>query len=108
MWSAWIPPIEGRLAVVKKDSRGLVVSVRISEEEQDKLRAIAKERGTTVSALVRAAALGELSESPRAVTETIGPPRNLDLEHGVAWSGPSGSQIAGNTLTITVGPVEDS
>jgi hypothetical protein len=97
-----------RFAVVTKDSRGLVVSVRISEEEQEKLRAIAKERGTTVSALVRAAALGEVSESPRVVTETIGPPRNVELEHGVAWSGPSGSRTAGNTLTITVGSAEDT
>jgi hypothetical protein len=44
-----------------KVQRDAVVSVRLSRDEQEKLRGLATERGTTVSELVRSAAVREVA-----------------------------------------------
>lgn len=81
--------------------RGAVVSVRISEAEQERLRRIAESRGTSVSDLVRSAALREAGEGrPQPVTVTMTPTSQPpEIGRGLVWSTPPGAAIDGNTFT---------
>ena len=84
-----------------RDGRHAVVSVRISEADQQRLRRIAEARGTSVSDLVRSAALREVGDArPQAVTVTTAPAgRASEIGKGLTWDAPLGAQINGNTFT---------
>lgn len=80
--------------------RGAVVSVRISTADQERLRRIAESRGTSVSDLVRSAALREAGySSPQAVTSTTAPAsRATEIGRGLIWNVPPGVEVVGNTF----------
>ena len=82
-----------------KEPRGAVVSVRISDDEQVRLRERADALGMTVSELIRSAALGEIrmeDTATQVVTKTV-PAAQTD---GVVWKAPEGAQVAGSTITL--------
>lgn len=87
-----------------KESKAAVVSVRLSEEDQRRLRRIAETRGTTVSDLVRSAALREVSDDgiSRAASVTTSPTSShAQVEHGLFWEGvPDDALISGTTISI--------
>jgi len=84
-----------------KETRGAIVSVRLSDEEQDRLRAIAEETGTTVSEVIRTLVKRETRDPlPSGVTQA--PIRDAVLYDGSAstfrwlagdWEGVSGATI---------------
>ena len=82
-----------------RESRGAVVSVRISDDEQSRLRHRADALGITVSELIRSAALAEIrieDDATQVSTKTL-PAAQVD---GVVWNAPQGAQVAGSTLTF--------
>lgn len=94
-----------------KEARDAVVSVRISEEDQSRLRRLAAERGTSVSELVRSVVVREVSEPPvipraSGVTSGTATPRgtttatspSTGLDRGFTWEVPD----AGPGPTITL------
>lgn len=95
-----------------KESRDAVISVRISEEDQARLRALAAARGTSVSDLVRSVVLREISEpaaAARTVTSTecrsrsgpaTGTTRAPSADQGVFWGDQGGDTVAGSTITV--------
>lgn len=85
-----------------RDGRGGVVSVRISESDQQRLRRIAETRGTSVSDLVRSAALREVGEVlPPTVTVTMVPSSQVpEIGRGLIWDVPAGAHVVGNTVTF--------
>jgi hypothetical protein len=98
-----------------KEPRGAIVSVRISQDEQVRLRRLADERGVSVSELLRTAALAEIrgpQPSGAAVTApTVGDrPSGFVLKEtpgvrageaaGVLWDVPDGALVEGNTITL--------
>ncbi|MGV9535028.1 DUF6290 family protein [Streptosporangium sandarakinum] len=88
-----------------KDSKAAVVSVRLSEEEQQRLRRVAETRGTTVSNLVRSAALREAGEvqEAQAVSVTTSPTSShVQVEHGIFWDAPDHAFISSGTLSIRI------
>lgn len=85
-----------------KDPRDAVISVRISEEDQNRLREVAAERGTSVSALVRSVVLREVAETPASAptvtaTSATGTPRT---DHGIYWANQPGAVVSGGTITF--------
>lgn len=82
-------------------ARDAVVSVRISAADQERLRRIAETRGTSVSDLVRSAALREAgTDCPQAVTVTMTPAsRPPEIGRGLVWNTPPGAEVVGNTFT---------
>jgi Ribbon-helix-helix protein, copG family len=101
-----------------KESRDAVISVRISEEDQARLRALAAARGTSVSELVRSIVLREVS-TPEPVTTTHpatdrGGPRGTttaaarapSADQGVFWSEQDRGRatVAGATITLRFAP----
>jgi hypothetical protein len=101
-----------------KESRDAVISVRISEEDQARLRALAAARGTSVSELVRSIVLREIGEPASAATtftstECRGPQgtttaaaRAPSADQGVFWSDQDQGQdrVAGATITVRYRP----
>src|SRR4051812_20480457 len=99
-----------------KESRDAVISVRISEEDQARLRALATARGTTVSELVRSIVLREVSEPAAATptytsTECRGPQgtttaaaRVRSADQGVFWHEPGQATVAGATIIVRSTP----
>ena len=95
-----------------KESRDAVISVRISEEDQARLRALAAARGTSVSELVRSIVLREISDpAPPATTytsaecrapkgSTTAAPRHPSADQGVFWSDQGAATVAGATITL--------
>jgi hypothetical protein len=95
-----------------KESRDAVISVRISEEDQTKLRALAAARGTSVSELVRGIVLREVNDPPAATTtftstECHGPrgsttaaARAQPAGQGVFWSDQGQATVSGATITF--------
>jgi uncharacterized protein (DUF1778 family) len=96
-----------------KESRDAVISVRISEEDQQRLRALATARGTSVSELVRGIVLREISEpvtAARTVTgtqcrsqrvTTTATTRAPSADEGVFWGEEHGqATVAGATITV--------
>jgi hypothetical protein len=83
-----------------KESKGAVVSIRLTEDEQAHLRAIAVAQGTSVSEVIR-----------RLVAASIGPGLPLGtsapsartggggIDEGVFWSADAGT-ASGSTLTV--------
>src|SRR5690349_15708538 len=69
--------LSARRRRMAKESRDAVVSVRISEDDQARLRKLATERGTSVSELVRTVVV-------REVSETVTPPRAAGVTSGAA------------------------
>jgi hypothetical protein len=83
-----------------RDGRRAVVSVRISEADQQRLRRIADARGTSVSDLVRSAALREADSGPQIVTITTAPTSQpCEIGKRLTWNATAGAQIDGNTFT---------
>lgn len=82
--------------------RDAVVSVRISTNEQDRLRQVAETRGMSVSELVRSAALREAGEDAAgAITITTSPTsRSSQIEQGIFWDAPPGAEVTGSTITL--------
>jgi hypothetical protein len=83
---------------VAKEARGAVVSVRISDDEQARLRARAEERGLSVSELIRNAALAQVTiedASPAVGTTQSGG----EVGKGIFWDAPEGAEVSGSTLT---------
>jgi predicted DNA-binding protein len=106
-----------------KESRDAVVSVRISEEDQARLRELAAERGTSVSELVRSVVLREVEEAPAlaaTVTATASTPtarpgqrttttsgaQTQDPGHGLFWANQDqeGVVASGGMITLRVRP----
>ncbi|HEV7964459.1 MAG TPA: DUF6290 family protein [Actinoplanes sp.] len=97
-----------------KEARDAVISVRISEEDQARLRALAATRGTSLSELVRSIVLREISEPASAgatftSTECRGPrgtttaaARAPSADQGVFWSDQDQGQATAAGATITV------
>ena len=95
-----------------KESRDAVISVRISEEDQARLRALAAARGTSVSELVRSIVLREISDpAPPATTytsaecrapkgSTTAAARHPSADQGVFWSDQGAATVAGATITL--------
>lgn len=84
-----------------REGRGGVVSVRIPEVDQQRLRQIAANRGTSVSDLVRSAALRE-ADGAVAQTATVtvaSGSRAPEIGHGLIWETPEGAHIQGGTFT---------
>jgi hypothetical protein len=89
-----------------KEPKGAVVSIRLSEEEQAHLRAIAADQGTSVSEVIR-----------RLVASSIGPGLPLGqsapsmrtgsgaMDEGVFWASDAGS-ASGSTLMVDLGKPE--
>ncbi len=83
-----------------RDGRRSVVSVRISDADQQRLRRMADARGTTVSDLVRSAALSEAGGDRQVVTITTAPAGLMhEIGKGVTWDATPGAQVNGNTFT---------
>jgi hypothetical protein len=83
-----------------RDGRRTVVSVRISETDQQRLRRIADARGTSVSDLLRSAALREAGGGPQVVTiTTASASQPCEIGRGLTWDAAPGAQIDGNTFT---------
>jgi len=99
-----------------KESRDAVISVRISEEDQARLRALAAARGTSVSELVRGIVLREISDPAAAATTytstecraprgtTSGATRAPSADQGVFWSDQDRATVAGATITVRFDP----
>jgi uncharacterized protein DUF6290 len=73
--------------------RGAVVSVRITDDEQARLRDVAKARGTSVSELVRSVVEREMSpQLPVGAAVSVAPLSQSSLvERGIFWSASEGS-----------------
>lgn len=77
-----------------------VVSARISDAQQRRLRRMANARGVTVSDLVRFAVLGEIGCSQRVTTFTAAPGGLIrEIGRGFVWSTVPGAWLNGNTFT---------
>jgi hypothetical protein len=86
-----------------KEPRGAVVSVRISEDEQARLRRLAEAQGKSVSELVRSVVVREVDGTRRSSsTVTMAPlSRSTAIGEGVFWTPISnGTVISPGTLTI--------
>lgn len=87
--------------MAKELPRGAVVSVRLSDQEQDRLRAIADESGTSVSEVIRDFVNREMRDPlPRGVS--VSPTRDMAVSDGSSpafrwlagdWEGASGATI---------------
>jgi Family of unknown function (DUF6290) len=71
-----------------REQRGAVVSIRITDDEQARLRKMAHARGTSVSELMRSAAMREVEPPARmsgtvSTTASTGPPAEVDK--GIFW-----------------------
>ena len=97
-----------------KEARDAVISVRISEEDQARLRALAAARGTSVSELVRSVVLREI-HGPATTTFTsdqCGAPKGTttaakalpSADQGVFWSDQGAATVAGSTITLRFDP----
>lgn len=84
------------------DSRDTVISVRITEEAQLRLKEVAAERGTSVSALVRSVVLREVQEAPAAAPTVTASASSATprTDHGLYWAEQPGALILGATFTI--------
>ena len=105
-----------------KESRDAVVSVRISEEDQARLRELAAARGTSVSDLVRTVVLREVGEVPAVAatvtasgstptlrssrgSTTTSTSQNPSPGHGIFWAQEEdGAVVSGSTITVRVQP----
>jgi len=99
-----------------KEPRDAVISVRISEDDQARLRALAAARGTSLSELVRSIVLREISEpAPPATTftsaecraprgKTSAAARHPSADQGVFWSDQGAATVAGATITLRIDP----
>ena len=88
-----------------KDAKAAVVSVRLSPEEQRRLRRIAETRGTTVSDLVRSAALREVGKGQPAesVSVTTSPTSShVQVQHGIFWDAPDDALVSGATVSLRI------
>lgn len=93
------PTAEGE--TLAREGRGAVVSVRITEGEQQRLRRVAEDRQTSVSELVRRAALREVVGQPKVVTTTSATEtQTAQVGRGMFWDAPAGAKVSGNTITI--------
>lgn len=83
-------------------AKGAVISLRVSEDEQSKLRHAADERGTSVSDLVRAVVLREVSDEPAigapAISSTASTP---DAWRGPFWDVGEGATVQGSTVIVS-------
>jgi hypothetical protein len=82
-----------------KDARGAVVSVRLSEEEQARLRKIADARGTSISELIRSYVAAEVRPVPRGETVASVPTGHLGTAI-VTWHTTARDEADGATLTV--------
>jgi len=99
-----------------KESRDAVISVRISEEDQARLRALAAARGTSVSELVRGIVLREIGDPSPAATSypasecraprgtNTGATRAPSADQGVFWSDQDRATVSGATITVRFDP----
>jgi hypothetical protein len=101
---------------MSKEARDAIISVRISEEQQAQLKALAAARGTSVSDLVRSVVVREVSEPMRRSTgrtqATTGPApvegtttsgaltQAPGVDQGVFWDDGFQSGISGATITV--------
>lgn len=78
------------------------MSVRITDTDQKRLRKLAETRGTSVSEIVRTAAVREASgPRPAAVTSTQSPTsRTHIVGQGLFWQDVPGAQVCGTTITF--------
>lgn len=94
-----------------KEIRGSIVSVRLSADEQERLREKAESRGVTVSELLRKTALSEIrldtdtdTTTTTHSTPTVGGIVLADgygsPRPGVVWSVPEGALAQGANLTL--------
>jgi hypothetical protein len=83
-------------------TKGAVISLRVSEDEQARLREAAEERGTSVSDLVRAVVLREVNDSPTGgvVASSTATPA-VDGWQGPFWNVAEGVTVAGATVTLS-------
>jgi hypothetical protein len=99
-----------------KEARDAVISVRISEEDQARLRALAAARGTSVSELVRGIVLREIGAPESVATthpsnERRGPcgtttagARVQAADQGVFWGDHGQATVSGATITVRSSP----
>lgn len=83
-----------------KEARGSVVSVRISDDEQSRLRDKAEASGVSVSELIRNAALAQVRMDDDAPVGTTTTAPAGEINKGVFWNAPEGAEVSGSTLTI--------
>lgn len=89
---------------MSKEPRGAVISIRLSEDEQTHLRAIATEQGTSVSDVVRGFVADSIGpDLPRGQSSASA--STLAMNEGVFWRSDSGV-IDGATVTIDLSPDE--
>jgi len=83
-------------------SRGSVLSLRLSDEEQRTLRAAAEARGTSVSDLVRSLVSRELNASePIVIPTSNSASGRRSIGQGVFWHVPqSGQESGGSNGTV--------
>jgi len=71
-----------------------------NEADQERLRRIAETRGTSVSDLVRSAALREAGGRQQTVTITMTSASQVpEIGRGLIWDVPPNAKVEGNTLT---------
>lgn len=84
-----------------RDGRGAVVSVRITDADQQKLRRLAQERGTSVSEIVRSAAMREAGGESSVATVTLAPTsRAPEIGRGLIWEPVPGAHVDRTTITF--------
>ena len=91
---------------MSKEQRGAIVSVRITDEEQQRLREVALARGTSVSEVVRSVVVREMF-----LPEPVGPAvsaapvsSRAEVDRGIFWTSPQAESIvAAGTITIQAG-----
>lgn len=84
-----------------KETRDAVISVRLSADEQDRLKALAESQGGSVSDLIRGYVRRETGPRlPRGETSAAASAGSPLVRP--RWSAPTGSVVDGFTLTVPV------
>jgi hypothetical protein len=84
-----------------KATRGAVVSVRMSDDEHARLRAIAEARGETLSELVRSVVVREMIRPAPSASVTMTPlSQPAALGEGVVWNVDSQEPAPTGTLIV--------
>jgi hypothetical protein len=86
-----------------RDGRGAIVSVRLSEEQQDRLRRIAEARGESMSEVIRSYVAAENTPSAAGMTISTAPNSvSPQFDTGlITWTTTvSSGESVGTTLTV--------
>jgi len=91
--------------MASKESRDAVVSVRISREEQERLKEIAGAQGRSIADLIRGYVARETAEDPPQST-TMNPAPGTGIMppvgEGIFWNASPDAVVSGATITIDI------